>query len=494
MTVFRARPLVLALVRLSGPRLWRGLRSMTFAICMLTVILITVVAGSFLPQDSGVRLVYQSWWFYGLNVILMASVLSCVSRRAMPVFRFSFRPPVLHRAEFYRAGDTARSHATALPPERAAREVARALRSCHYRVEMKERDGRYYLLADRFRLMRLGTLISHFSIVLMVATIAWGALAGWLDKAVMLEAGGDPVAIGHGTGLQLRSDAFNFGLYPDGLPRNFHDHLTVRAPDGSEQHQMIDVNTPWYYGGVFGYDIHQDSYAVNARLIAIDPRDPHPAPLGYCAITDNAEDCKTPFAPLLLAPQGDGSYQPIGTGLSAFYLPQRNLAISFSFHDAVPDSKLPATATITVAQPPRGAGSTMRILREAADIPVSPHEFSGRVELVTATPVDVGGLRFALLIRRVTFLNIGHNPAVPFIFATFVLILIGLVAVLYFPFSRLWLYVAPGDQDGGSVVAMRGMAEKSKQGFKRRMERIAAAVERRLDPAVAAGQAEGLHV
>lgn len=89
-------------------RIWRGLRSMTFAICMLTAILLTVVAGSFLPQDSGIRLVYESWWFYGLNFVLMASVLSCVTRRARPVFRYAFKVPVIHRPDYYRAGDTAR--------------------------------------------------------------------------------------------------------------------------------------------------------------------------------------------------------------------------------------------------------------------------------------------------------------------------------------------------------------------------------------------------
>jgi hypothetical protein len=183
--------------------------------------------------------------------------------------------------------------------------------------------------------MRLGTLISHLSIVLMVASIAWGAMAGWLDRTVEVEAGGPPVAVGHGTGLQVRSDSFDFGFYPDGTPRNFHDHLTVIAPDGSRQSQMIDVNTPWYYGGLFGYDIHQDSYAVTARLIAIDPRQAHPAPLPYCAIEDGKADCSTAFAPLLMAPQGDGSYQPFGAGLSAFYLPSRNLAVTLIFHDPV---------------------------------------------------------------------------------------------------------------------------------------------------------------
>jgi hypothetical protein len=69
--------------------------------------------------------------------------------------------------------------------------------------------------------------------------------------------------------------------------------------------------------------------------------------------------------------------------------------------------------------------------------------------------------------------NIGHNPAVPLIFTSFGLILFGLVSVLYFPFSRLWMYVAPSDtKAGGATLLLRGSAEKSRQGFRRRFEVI----------------------
>jgi hypothetical protein len=84
-------------------------------------------------------------------------------------------------------------------------------------------------------------------------------------------------------------------------------------------------------------------------------------------------------------------------------------------------------------------------------------------------------------VRRTAFLNIGHNPAIPLIFTSFVLILLGLVAVLYFPFSRLWLCVAPSTVEGSAaLVLMRGTAEKSKQGFKRRFAVIGQAVQREL--------------
>lgn len=475
----------------SVARLWRGLRSMTFAIFMLAVILAVVIGGSLLPQDKGIRYVYESWWFYGLNFLLMLSVLSCVLRRIRPVYRFAFRVPVAHGPGFYRASDTARALDAPLPPTVAARAAVSALRRCHYRVETVEREGITYILADRFRAMRLGSLISHLGIVLMVASIAWGSIAGWLDSAVLVEAGGATVPIGHGTGLMLRSDAFDFGLYPSGLPRNFDDHLTIIEPDGTEHHDMIDVNTPWYYGGIFGYDIHQASYAVSARLIAIDTRQSPPKPLPYCVLEDNAQDCSSASAPLLLAPLGDGSYRPIGSGISAFYLPDRDLAVTLTFHDAVPDEHLPATAVMTVARPPQRTGQTMQILKEAADIPVITRTFNGASESVTSVPVEVGGIRFILLIRRVAGLNIGHNPAVPFIFATFALILLGLVSVLYFPFSRLWLYIAPDDGGASSSVLMRGSAEKSRQSFKRRFEVIGRAVQRELDAARMEHQREG---
>ena len=78
-------------------RLWRQLQSMTFAIILLSIILIVIVAGSLLPKDAGIRYVYESWWFYALNMVLIASVISCVSRRVgtcLPLcFSCSSRPP-----------------------------------------------------------------------------------------------------------------------------------------------------------------------------------------------------------------------------------------------------------------------------------------------------------------------------------------------------------------------------------------------------------------
>jgi cytochrome c biogenesis protein ResB len=470
--------------RFTPARIWRGLRSMTFAIFMLACILALVIAGSLLPQESGIRYIYESWWFYGLNFLLMLSVLSCVLRRARPVYRYAFRVPVIHRPEFYRAADSARVVDAPLPPSVAAQAAVGALRKCRYRVDMVERDGATYIMADRFRAMRLGTLISHLGIVLMVASIAWGAIAGWLDSAVLIEAGGAPIAIGHGTGLMLRSDQFDFALYPSGMPRNFDDHLTIIDAAGHQSHDMIDVNTPWYYGGIFGYDIHQASYAVSARLIAIDSSQKPAKVLPYCVLEDNTQQCGNGFAPLILAPLGDGSYQPIGTGISAFYLPDKDLAVSLTFHDAVPDQHTGPTAVVTVAQPPQKQGQTMRLLKEAADVPVGKQEFNGKLEDITSVPITAGGVRFAILIRRVAGVNIGHNPAVPFIFCTFAMILLGLVSVLYFPFSRLWLYIAPDDQSGAtSTMLMRGSAEKSRQGFKRRFEEISRKVQRELDAA-----------
>jgi cytochrome c biogenesis protein ResB len=194
-----------------------------------------------------------------------------------------------------------------------------------------------------------------------------------------------------------------------------------------------------------------------------------------------------------MAPAGDGSFNPIGSGLAAFYLPQKDLAVTLTFHDPVPMDKLPATASITVVQPPQKAGQSMRILREQADIPVVRQKFGNQWEMITSRPLTVNGVRLALLLRRVTGLNIGHNPAVPFIFTSFILILVGLVSVLYFPFTRLWLYV--GRQDSpvpASVVWLRGSSEKSKQGFKRRFDLIAQRVQQQLLSAATAARVAGV--
>src|SRR5207244_3604055 len=123
------------------------------------------------------------------------------------------------------------------------------------------------------------------------------------------------------------------------------------------------------------------------RLIVIDRSSAHPVPLPYCTIQLSVPQCGSQFPSLLMQPLGDGSYRPIGAGLSAFYLPDRDLAVTLTFHDAVPQDKLPETAVLTVARPPQHAGQTMRILREQADIPVTTHTFNGQSEALTAEPI-----------------------------------------------------------------------------------------------------------
>ena len=110
-------------------------------------------------------------------------------------------------------------------------------------------------------------------------------------------------------------------------------------------------------------------------------------------------------------------------------------------------------------------------------MPVAYHSFGGANEMITTQPLTVKGLRLAILIRRIASVNIGHNPAVPFIFLSCILIIIGLVSVLYFPFTRLWVYVAPDRESESMTVQIRGSAEKSRQSFRRRFEVIVKSVQ-----------------
>ena len=148
---------------------------MTFAIIMLAVILCVVIAGSLLPQDSGIHYVYQSWWFYGPNFLLMASVLSCVSKRLRPVFRYAFAVPVIHRSEFYRVGATARELEAPFEsvPDRGPwdwRVVTRLLSLCR-----RERVAIWH--GHDYKSNALGLLLKRFWPMRLVTTVH-----GWVRR------------------------------------------------------------------------------------------------------------------------------------------------------------------------------------------------------------------------------------------------------------------------------------------------------------------------
>jgi len=211
------------------------------------------VAGLF--QTLGFFTLYHTRWFLALLAALFINGLACTLDRFAPIWRAAFAPPRVVRPEaFYRAG--VRHVAWPVPaghsPTRLAEAVGAALARRRYRLHVAESDGAIYLLAERFRWTRLGTLITHAGLVLLVVGGLWSGWGAWREEALTFTPG-QVREVGHGRDFALRFDGLEIDRYPNGLPREYRVHLAVLKRGEEVLSREVRLSAPLSYEGVAFY-------------------------------------------------------------------------------------------------------------------------------------------------------------------------------------------------------------------------------------------------
>jgi cytochrome c biogenesis protein len=277
---------------------WRALYRLRTGVILLIALLGAVVSGTLFPQAPqagasaawwdavrdrygllyaplralGLFDVFDAPWFRGLLGLLALSTLACFLNRLRPLVRLVLQPRIrLPEARFERGALRARlTFSTTQAAESALRAHLRG-----YRLQVERNDDELYLRADRQRLSRWGTLLTHASLVLLLLGAAWGNLRGWRAPALAVRA--DQVTeVGHGTGVGLRCERFEITRYDDGTPRDYRADVTLVGAGGKQLAQgTLRVNHPIKRAGVRyylqGYRLNE-SGACDVTLSAVhDP-------------------------------------------------------------------------------------------------------------------------------------------------------------------------------------------------------------------------------
>jgi cytochrome c biogenesis protein len=247
---------------------WRTLRRLRLGVILLAALLGAVLLGALLPQAPqaasaawweavrqrygllygplrllGLFNLFRSWWFWGLLGLLALCTLACFTNRARPLLLLAFRPRVaLPEARFEQAALRA---TLAFPsPQAAQAALSTALARRRYRLLAHKSGERLYLRADRHHLARLGTLLTHAGLVLLVLGLAWGELRGWRESGLEVSAD-QATPVGHGTGVALRCESLEVARYDDGAPRDYRASVVLVSESGETlARRTLRVNHP----------------------------------------------------------------------------------------------------------------------------------------------------------------------------------------------------------------------------------------------------------
>jgi cytochrome c biogenesis protein len=211
--------------------------------------------------------VYSSHWFLALLAWLGLSLILCSIRRQWPALQASLRwidyttPRQLSKLA---VAETR----TVADPEAALAGLAERLRRRGWAV--KSQDGR--LAARRGLAGRLGPLLVHAGMVVLLVGAAWGALAG--QRLERFLAPGNTLELMNPSGrtqVTVALEDFAIQRDPAGRPEQFSSQLRLTraaAGDAPEQSRdaTISVNHPLRYQGITLYQADWALAVIEVQL------------------------------------------------------------------------------------------------------------------------------------------------------------------------------------------------------------------------------------
>ena len=368
--------------------------------------------------------VYRSLWFRALALALTANVIACTVNRLPGIWRAVFRPQVRPSQAFLQQAPQRADIFLPSSPAAAGEGVASLLRMQRYRV-LLARDGEdVCLFADRNRLARLGTLLNHSGLVLILVGALVSSLFGFRDDQFII-AEGKTRSIGHGIELAARLDDFSDEYYPSGAPKDYYSDLALLKGGQEVARQRVRVNEPLNHEGVTFYQ------AAFGNAVTLEARG------------------------------GDGQ---------VLYDDVVPLAMSFMGYSAgafeLPTQRLTVVVLWTAGSAPGSPDLVLYGYRQE-DRAIA---FESPLWQGAPSEAYLGGLSFRFKdVRQYSVLQVARDPGANLIWLASGLMILGVIAAFYLPHRRLWARLSPEGE--GTRLRLAGASERD-PGFVREFDRI----------------------
>ena len=216
----------------------------------------------------GLDHVYWTWWFLALLILFGTSLTACTFTRQLPALKAA------RTWTFYQQPRQFEKLALSTTLEDGRLEVlAEALQQRQYKVFQEENR----LYARKGIGGRIGPIIVHASMLLILLGAVWGTLTGFMAQE-MIPSGNTAnitniVKAGPWSSPQLPKDwavqvnRFWIDYTPEGQIDQFYSDLSIVDSEGEElDRKTIHVNKPLKHGGVTLYQADWAIAAVKVRL------------------------------------------------------------------------------------------------------------------------------------------------------------------------------------------------------------------------------------
>jgi cytochrome c biogenesis protein len=429
-------------------RVWRFFTSVRLALILILMIAAAVMAGTLIDQappsvvsnaaayDSWLAVahskygiwanffeftqlfnVFHSLWFRILIALLTANIIVCTANRWKGIWTTVFHTRTRMGDAFFQHARFNAAMTAQMPVGTAAERVRKAFSHARYRVATQADESSVAIFADRNRLSRFGTFLSHLSLVMILAGTVIGGIWGFSDNQFIVSEGAIR-DVGRGTGISVGLDHFTDEYYLEGPPKDYSSELVIYDNGVEVKRGTVHVNSPLNYKGI---SFHQAFFGQTAVM---DVKDGTGASLFSAGVP--------------LAWQSLDGGRPIGS----FTLAAQN-------------------ETVYVTGPTSGENDPVI---PAGEMQVEVYQTNGTLvtsgNVTQGVPKDLAGLNFTFVREsRFTGLKVVKDPGVNLIWIAAALMVIGLVMLFYFPPKRIWA-ICKQRPDGTAEVRLATTADR----------------------------------
>jgi len=362
---------------------------------------------------TGLNHVYGTWWFLAILILFGSSLTACTFTRQLPAlksarnWKYYQNPKQFTKLALSAELDTG-----------SLNSLEQVLQKHRYKI-FREGDQLY---ARKGIIGRIGPIVVHASMLLILGGAIWGSLTGFMAQEMVAQ--GDTFQVkniieaGALARPQIPKDwgikvnRFWIDYTPTGRVDQFYSDLSVVDLEGKElDRQSIHVNQPLRHQGITFY---QTDWGIAAVKVKINNSPVFQLPMGLLQGTANGRIW--------------GTWIPTKPDLSAgVSLVTKDLQGTFLIYDT--DGKIISTVRTGMAAEVNGV--TLKVL-----------------EVIGSTG-----------------LQIKADPGIPFVYAGFLLLMLGVV-MSYVSHSQVWALVQ------GDCFYIGGKTNRSQVLFEREMLQI----------------------
>jgi cytochrome c biogenesis protein len=362
-------------------------------------------------QVVGLDHVYRTWWFLSLLVLFGVSLTACTFTRQLPALKTA------QKWQYY--DEPRKFNKLALSAELNnvnLNSITDLLKKSQYKIFQQEETS-HLLYARKGIIGKIGPIIVHIGIVMILLGGIWGAMTGFMAQEMITS--GETFQVNNiiDAGAWSSQDVlknwsvkvnrFWIDYTPKGGIDQFYSDLSVLNDQGAEvNHEKIYVNKPLRYHGVVFYQTDWGIAAVKVKI-------------------NNSPIFQLPMALLNTNGQGRlwGTWIPTKPDLSAgVSLLAKDLQGMVLIYDS--------------------EGKLVNTVRAGMSIPVNG---------VNLQILDVVGS---------TGLQIKYDPGIPIVYIGFGLLMLGVV-MSYFSHSQIWAL------QNGDVLYVGGKTNRAQVTFER---------------------------